>query len=100
MGTPQIKETDFLKAWALFFVCATIGGGLAGALAGGFLGGVLGVAGMPSGSIKLAGSIAGFLVSLPVSYFFFRYFVSRFLIQKLTTRQPANEGLASPNQRE
>jgi len=75
MNTPQLKETDYLKAWALFAVCTTIGGGIAGAIAGGILGGILGAAGTPVAAIQLVGSIAGFIAALPVSYLFFRLFV-------------------------
>jgi hypothetical protein len=87
MNTPELKETDYLKAWAAFFVCAAVGGGLAGAIAGGILGAILGAAGASIESIKLAGGIAGFFVGLPISYFSFRFFVSRWLIQKLSFEQ-------------
>jgi membrane associated rhomboid family serine protease len=91
MNAPQLKETDYLKAWSLFFVCATIGGGLVGAIAGGILGAILAVAGMPTASIKFAGSVAGLIASMPVSYFLFRFFVSRFLVEKLASQQLSNE---------
>ena len=85
MNTPELKEADYLKAWAAFFFSSTIVGALAGAVAGGVLGGFLGVAGIAPSSIKLAGAGVGFLVGLPISYFFFRFFVSHFLIRKLST---------------
>ena len=31
--TPPLKETDYIKAWALFALCATVGGFIAGAWA-------------------------------------------------------------------
>src|SRR5262245_39296424 len=90
MNASQLKETDYLKAWSLFYVCATIGGGLVGAVAGGILGAILGVAGAPTAFIKFAGAVAGFIAAMPVSYFLFRFFVSRFLVEKLESQQLSN----------
>ena len=84
MNTPELKEADYVKAWAAFFVSATVVGALGGAVAGGVIGGFLGVAGVAPGTIKLAGAGVGFLVGLPISYFFFRFFVSHFLIRKVS----------------
>jgi len=89
MDTPtsQLRETDYLVAWLLYFVCTTVGGGLAGGVAGAILGGVLGASGATMETIKMVAGIAGFIVALPVSYFLFRFFVARFLVQKLMARQ-------------
>jgi hypothetical protein len=90
--TPQIREIDYLKTWALFTVCAMVGGGVAGAVFGGVLGGFLGVAKVPIETIKTVAGIAGFIISLPISYLFFRLFVSRFIVQKLALRN-VSEGV-------
>src|SRR5262245_40536585 len=84
--TPQLKETDYVKTWALFTLCATAGGFIAGAVAGGILGAALGAAGVPIHIIKVLCSGAGFLIALPISYLFFRLFVSRFIVEKLTAQ--------------
>ena len=81
----------FLKAWALFYICATIGGGLAGAVAGGLLGGILGAVGTSQTTIRFAAAVAGFIAALPISYLVFRFFVSRFLVQRLTASQITND---------
>jgi|GEM_PF-1141664 len=94
MNTPELKETDYLKAWVLFFVSATIGGALAGAVVGGILGGILGSAGIPLMTITTICAIAGAIVSLPISYFCFRFFVSYFIVRKLTTNKVSNESSA------
>ena len=87
--TPQIKEMDYIKTWALFALCATIGGAIAGAVIGGLLGAVLGAAGVPIQTIRLVCGGAGFLAGLPISYLFFRIFVSRFIVQKLAALLPS-----------
>ena len=89
--TPEIKHTDYLKAWALFALCATVGGFLAGALVGGILGAGLGAAGVPIRTIKLVCGGAGFIAGLPISYLFFYLFVSRFIVQKPTVQIISDE---------
>jgi ABC-type uncharacterized transport system permease subunit len=93
MNAPEITETDYLKAWAAFFFSAMIVGALAGAVAGGVLGGGLAVAGVSIDTIKIAGGVAGFLIGLPISYFFFRFFVSHFIVRKLSTHRVSDETL-------
>ena len=85
---PEIKESDYLKAWFLFWLCATVGGFIGGAIIGGILGAAMGVAGVPIRTIQIICGIAGFLLSVPLSYLFFRIFVSRCIVQKLTTFVP------------
>jgi ABC-type uncharacterized transport system permease subunit len=80
----QLNEIDYLKTWGLFALCATIGGFIAGALVGAILGGVLGGAGASLKTIKVVCGTAGFIVGLPISYLFFRLFVSRFIVHKLS----------------
>ena len=81
---PEIKETDYLKAWALSWLCSTLAAFITGAIVGGVLGAAMGMAGVPIRTIQIVCGIAGFLVSIPLSYLFFRIFVSRFIVQKLT----------------
>jgi hypothetical protein len=85
MKATELKEIDYLKSWALATICATVGGSVVGAIVGAIFGGVLGALGMP-GAIKAVCSILGFVVSLPISYIFFRIFVSRFIVNKLTAQ--------------
>ena len=85
---PEIKEADYIKAFFLFWLCATVAGFIAGAIIGGILGAAMGVAGVPVRTIQIICGIAGFLVSVPLSYLFFRIFVARFIVQKLTTFVP------------
>ena len=85
---PEIKETDYIKAWSLFWLCATVAGLICGAVIGAILGAAMGAAGVPIPTIQVVCGIAGFLVSIPISYLFFRIFVSRFIVQKLNALVP------------
>lgn len=82
--TPRLKETDYIKTWGLFVICATVGGFIAGAIAGAVVGAALGVAGVPIRAIRLMSGGAGFIAGLPISYLCFRLFVSQFIVRKLT----------------
>lgn len=84
MKATELKETDYLKTWALLTVCATAGGFILGAVIGAICGGVLGGMGASIRTIKVVCGLMGFLAGLPVSYFFFRFFVSKLIVEKLT----------------
>ncbi len=78
----------YFKAWIIFFAIATIGGALLGGIAGGLIGVVLGLAQVDLNVIKIAGGAAGFVISLPLSYFTFRWTVSEFIVKELTAPPP------------
>ena len=80
----SLREADYLKAWAAFAACATVGGFVAGLVVGVILGFSLRAAGASPETAKILCAIAGFIAGLPVSYFFFKMFVSKFLIARLT----------------
>jgi hypothetical protein len=88
MTTTNLKEVDYIKTWAIFFVLAFIGGMVAGALVGGVAGGILGGAGASKKTISAVAGALGFLVSMPVSYFCFRFAVIKFLLPKITAPEP------------
>ena len=92
--TPQLKETDYIKTWGLFVICATVGGFIAGAVVGGIAGAVLGAARVPIQTIRVVCGGLGFIAGLPISYLFFRLFVSRFIVRKLTAQAPSEGSLA------
>ena len=85
-----VTESEILKSWLLFAVCAVVGGFLAGIIAGAAVGIVMGLAGIEESLIRAAGAVAGFLASLPVSYFSFRYFVLRLIARTFPPVQGAN----------
>ena len=86
MKATELKEIDYLKPWALLTICATVGGFVVGALVGGLCGGMLGAIGVPVRGIRVICGLLGFLAGLPVLYIFFRIFVSRFIVNKLTAQ--------------
>lgn len=73
----------YLKTWVIFFLLASVGGGLAGAVVGGLVGGVLGVSGVPLSTIGQTTGIVGFFAAMPVSYFSFRWAVGKYLVAPL-----------------
>ena len=87
-----LKESDYIKAWALFALCATVGGFIAGAIVGGILGAILAVAQAPIQVVRLVCAAGGFIAGLPISYGFFRLFVARFIVQKLTIQTVPDSG--------
>jgi len=86
MTTPQLKEIDYLKAWALFWVLATFGGLVLGAVAGGILGAILGAAGLQIQTIKIICGVFGFLLGIPLSYVLFRWSIAKFIVPKITAQ--------------
>ena len=86
MTPPRLKESDYLKAWAIFWVLATLGGFVVGALGGAFLGAILGIAGIGLQTIKIACGVFGFLLSIPLSYVLFRFTVAKFIVPKASAR--------------
>jgi multisubunit Na+/H+ antiporter MnhE subunit len=86
MKATELKEIDYLKPWALATICATVAGFVVGAIVGAIFGGVLGAIGVPIGAIRIICGLLGFVAGLPISYIFFRIFVSRFIVNKLTAQ--------------
>ena len=82
------EEPPYLKAWFLFFMVATLGGALAGGLLGGILGFLLATAGVATTTIGFIGTVAGFIIGLPISFFTFRWSVRRFILPSLSPTGP------------
>jgi hypothetical protein len=91
--TFNLKETDYLKAWAIFWVAATVGGIIIGAVAGFIVGFALGVLGVKLAAIKTICGGVGFLLSIPLSYVLFKYSIQNFLLPKISPPQSATPAL-------
>jgi len=91
MTTSNVNGVDYLKPWVIFFVLSFVGTTIAGAIVGAVGGLLAGVGG--SRLIAILFGIIGFLVSLPISYFCFRFAVSKFLVPKISS---ATESTVEP----
>ena len=89
MTTTNLKEVDYIKPWAIFFAIAFVAGTIAGAILGGIAGAILGILGASPKFISIVGGGLGFLVSIPISYFSFRFAVTKFLLPKVTAPEPS-----------
>ena len=85
-------KVDYLKPWAIFFVISFVAGSVAGAIIGGVAGGILGALGAHRFISLISGGL-GFLVSLPISYFAFRFVVAKFFVPKSDAVQSTVEPL-------
>jgi hypothetical protein len=92
MSTPTPK---YFKAWIIFFLIATVGGALLGGVLGFFLGMAMGFAQVEVGTIKIVCGIAGLILSVPLSFFTFRWVVSEFIVKALAQTPPAEPSVPS-----
>jgi hypothetical protein len=76
-------EFQYFKAWLLFFLIATVGGGLVGMVIGSFVAAFLGAGGMPLSQMTRILAIVGFVIAIPISYVTFRGVVGKYLWPKL-----------------
>jgi hypothetical protein len=79
----ELKEFDYFKAWLLFFLIATVGGGLVGLIIGSFLAVFLGAGGMPVAQMTRVLEVVGFVMGIPISYVTFRAVIGKYLFPKL-----------------
>jgi len=89
--TAKLREVDYLKAWAFFWVLSTLGGALAGAIGGALLGFILGGLGVHMRTIRYLCGGFGFLLGLPISYLLFQFTIRMFLVPKLSAREEAGQ---------
>ena len=82
MAEIRLRESDYLKAWVIFFLVATVGGAIAGGIGGFIIGVMLAGAGTDGESIETAGAVVGFILALPVSYVVYRWTVSAFIVPR------------------
>ena len=89
-----MMEIRYFKAWLVFFLVATLGGGIAGFVAGATLGAIMGMDGAEIEAIQIGGKVIGFLAALPVSFLVYRWSVRRFVINPLTaSKSNLTEGI-------
>ena len=84
-------EFQYFKAWLLFFLIATIGGGIIGIIMGGFAAAFLGAGGMPLQQMTRILQIIGFVIAIPISYITFRAVVGKYLFPKIEEDEPPKD---------
>jgi multisubunit Na+/H+ antiporter MnhE subunit len=77
--TPK-HTISYFKIWALVTVCLIVGGVIAAVI----VGLIFGLLGPSLDTIDRVMPVIGFSIAMAASYFFFRLFVSRLIVQKLT----------------
>ena len=87
-----MNNPKYLKAWIVFFLIATIGGSVAGALVGGVAAFFIGILNPGDTaaleSKKFLFQALGLLVTLPISFFVYKWSVKRFILTQLGTEDP------------
>jgi putative flippase GtrA len=82
-------EFQYFKGWLLFFLVATVGGGILGMIIGSFVAAFLGAGGMPLQQMTRILQIVGFVIAIPISYITFRAVVGKYLFPKCEDDEPA-----------
>lgn len=88
----QLKESDYFKAWFLFFLIATVLSGIFSMAVGSSVGAVLSTRGMPVRELALVLQLVALVIAMPISYLTFRAVVGKYLFPKLAeekNRPPA-----------
>jgi len=86
--TTELKETAYIKAWAVFWVLSTVCGFVAGMVGGAMLGFVLGGIGVRMHTIRFLCGGLGFLIGIPISYVLFQLSVRKVLLPRLSAPAP------------
>jgi hypothetical protein len=81
-------EFQYFKAWLLFFLVATVGGGILGMIIGSFAAAFLGAGGMSLQQMTRVLQIIGFVIAIPISYVTFRAVVGKYLFPKCEDDSP------------
>jgi hypothetical protein len=75
------QAPPYFKSWLIFFLVSAVGGGIGGAAAGSITGVIAQALGYNMTALQIASGIAGFVVSMPISYFTFKWSVSKYLVK-------------------
>jgi cation transporter-like permease len=85
-ATPKVP---YFKSWAIFFLITGVGGFIVGAVLGGLVGVAMGSSGVSPTIILVVTGFLGFVVSLPISFFTFKWVAERYLVAPLLARRAA-----------
>ena len=81
----RLNESDYVKAFLAYLICSLLGGFLGGSAIGAVVGGVWGFTGAATNTFAFTATIIPIsaITALLVYYVVFRFFVNRFIVQKL-----------------
>jgi hypothetical protein len=79
----ELKEFDYFKAWLLFFLVGTIGGGIVALVISSFVAAFLGAGRMPDTQMNRVLQIIGLVIGIMISYVTFRAVIGKYLVPKL-----------------
>lgn len=77
------SRPHYFKSWLLFFLVASIGGAVAGGIVGVVVGGAMGAGEMPLDRVVQICKVLGFVVSMPISFFTFRWSVRTCIVDAM-----------------
>lgn len=81
-----LGERALFKAWAVFFLLATVIGFLAGVAGGFVLGMFFAATGGDLADVQRWSILSGYVAGVPVSYLCFRFCAKRFIVEPVITR--------------
>ena len=84
----EFTEFQYFKAWLLFFLVATVGGGVVGIIVGSFVAAFLGAGRMSLQQMTRVLQVIGFVIAIPISYVTFRAVVGKYLFPKIEEEEP------------
>jgi len=84
----EFTEFQYFKAWLLFFLVATVGGGVVGIIVGSFVAAFLGAGRMSLQQMTRVLQVIGFVIAIPISYVTFRAVVGKYLFPKIEEDEP------------
>ena len=79
----KLNEFDYFKAWLLFFLIATVAGGMLGMMIATPLAAFLSAQEVPLRVLGIILQIVGLIIAMPLSYFTFRIVVGKYLFPKI-----------------
>ena len=84
----EFTEFQYFKAWLLFFLVATVGGGVVGIIVGSFVAAFLGAGRMSLQQMTRVLQVIGFVIAIPISYVTFRAVVGKYLFPRIEEDEP------------
>jgi hypothetical protein len=79
------SQIPYFKAWIIFYLATLLLSFLCGMAIGAALGAGLAIVGAPVQTIQIVGGIAGFVLSLVISFVMFRWVVDKYIVPSVAS---------------